>query len=221
MIFCGATMGKLWKAFLDALYPEGITCDLCGAELDDGGMGLCPGCKATLHKPKEEKQVLTGHEVFSVYSYDSVREMILGSKDNGKPYLTKTMAKLLAEYYKGKNFPVDVVTYVPCGKKNFKRRGYDHMEYVAEEFCRLARLPLSKGLKRIKETSDQTQVGAEKRYENVRGVFQCVTDDLSNKRVLLLDDLVTSGATLSACMQALLAVSVQNIICLTLGKAGE
>lgn len=214
-------MAKLWQAFLDALYPEGITCDLCGAELDEpSDVGLCAGCKAALHKPDEERQTLATCDVFSVYCYDSVREMILGGKDNGKPYLTKTMAKLLANYYKDKNIPVDVVTYVPCGKSNFIRRGYDHMEYVAEEFCHLTGLPLSGGLQRVKETTDQTKVEGEMRYENVRGVFK-FEGDLSGKRVLLLDDLVTSGATLTACIQALKTGGPKKIVCLTLGKAGK
>lgn len=217
-------MGKIWKRFLDALYPEGITCNLCDEELtnkDDRKLGLCAACYRRLEKSRIEKQTINGCDVFSAYAYDSVRVLILGCKDNDRPYLAKTIARLLYDYYKDKNFSFDVVTYVPCGRKNIKRRGYDHMKYVAGEFCELTGLPFSGDLKRVKETSDQTQVEIEKRYENVQGGFLCEAGSMKGKRVLLLDDVITTGATLSACIQALKSGGSKKIVCLTLGKAGE
>ena len=92
------------------------------------------------------------------------------------------------------------------------------MEYVAKEFCAQSGLPLIRALARIKETSDQTELTAEERFENVRDSFVC-REDLTGKTVLLLDDLVTTGATLSAAIRALKTRSQCAAIGLTLGKA--
>ena len=215
-------MNSFWKRIADAFYPEGITCDLCDAELvdnDDRKLGLCASCYGQLKKVKTDKERIGGCDVLSLYEYDSVRDLILRSKDNDMPYLTKTIARLLARYYKSAGLSVDAVTYVPCSKKNLKRRGYDHMRYVAEEFCALTGLTLSDALRRVKETADQTQVDADKRYENVRGGFVCASESLQGTRVLLIDDLVTTGATLSACIAALRSAYPEQIVCLTLGRS--
>lgn len=217
-------MSSFLKRFWEVLYPEGVTCDLCDAEMgdkDEKTLGLCASCFGQLKVLADDKRRINGFDVYSLYAYDSVRDLVLRSKDNDMPYLTKTIARLLARYYKTSGIVADVVCYVPCSKKNLIRREYDHMKYVAEEFCARTGLPMENALKRVKESADQTQVDAGQRYENVRGGFVCYSEDLKGKRVLLLDDLVTTGATLTACKRALDVSGCQETIALTLGRAGD
>ncbi len=214
-------MAEFWRKLLNALFPRGITCDGCGRELtdaDDRYLSLCPSCVNSLVENKSKPISVLQSDVYSAYDYDSVRDLILRCKDENCPHLATTVARLLYRYYVEKGIVADAVCFIPCGKKAKNRRGYDHMEYVAKEFCAQSGLPLIRALARIKETSDQTELTAEERFENVRDSFVC-REDLTGKTVLLLDDLVTTGATLSAAIRALKTRSQCAAIGLTLGKA--
>lgn len=214
-------MGKLWNRFLDVLYPRGITCDVCGGELTDGDdrfLSLCPYCYGHMEVDKSGPTSVAECDVYSLFKYESVRDLILRCKDGGCPYLATTIGRLLYRFYVEKGLSADAVCYIPCGKKAYSRRGYDHMELVAKEFSAQSGLPLLRALERVKETSDQTEVDASERYDNVRGSFVC-KEDLSGKNVLLLDDLITTGATLSAAIHAINDSSFCFVRGLTLGKA--
>ena len=213
-------MAEFWRKLLDALFPRGITCDGCGRELsdaDDRYLSLCPSCVNSLVANKSKPISVLQSDVYSAYDYDSVRDLILRCKDENCPHLATTVARLLYRYYAEKGIVADAVCFIPCGKKARNRRGYDHMEHVAKEFSAQSGLPIVYALARIKETSDQTELSAEERFENVRDSFVCREDPTGT--VLLLDDLVTTGATLSAAIHALRTRSQCKVVCLTLGKA--
>ncbi|MBO4539560.1 MAG: ComF family protein [Clostridia bacterium] len=214
-------MAEFWRKILDALFPRGITCDGCGRELtdaDDRSLSLCKTCSSVLVNNVLKPISVLQCDVYSAFEYDSVRDLILRCKDESCPYLAATIAGLTYRFFVEKNISADVVCYVPCGKKARERRGYDHMEHIAEEFSARSGLPIVHALERVKETSDQTVLTAEERFENVRDCFVGKID-LTGKTILLLDDLVTTGATLSAAIHALKTRSQCKVVCLTLGKA--
>ena len=209
-------MAEFWKKVLDALFPRGITCDGCGRELtdtDDRYLSLCPSCFSSLVVNKSAPISVEECDVYSAYEYDSVRDLILRCKDENCPYLATTIARLMYRFYAEKGIVADAVCFVPCGS----RCGYDHMEYVAKEFSAQSGLPLVYALSRVKETSDQTTLTAEERFDNVCDSFACQKKVTGT--VLLLDDLVTTGATLSAAIHALKDNAPCRVVCLTLGRA--
>ena len=214
-------MAEFWKKVLDALFPRGITCDGCGRELtdtDDRYLSLCSSCFSSLVVNKSAPISVEECDVYSAFEYDSVRDLILRCKDENCPYLATTIARLMCRFYAEKGIVADAVCFVPCGKKAKSRRGYDHMEYVAKEFAKQSGLPLVYALARVKETSDQTTLTAEERFDNVCDSFVC-QKDVTGKTMLLLDDLVTTGATLSAAIHALQDKAKCRVVCLTLGRA--
>ncbi len=217
MTFCGERMNKLLGKILSAVYPEGITCYVCGAELDprdERDLSICPYCLGQFKECADRSS-----EVLSLYEYESVRDIVINYKDNAKSYLYAPIARLMVRYFAQNPLQIDVVCYVPDSKKNARRRGFDHMELIAKEFCRLTGLPLSKGLKRTSNDVEQPNVSAEERFNNVRNSFTFSGNDLMNKSVLLLDDLVTTGATLSACKRALGSSFPASITSLTFARA--
>lgn len=214
-------MDKIRNRILDVLYPRGITCDICGKELTDGDdrfLSLCPYCYGRMEVGRSGPSSVSKCDVYSLFKYESVRDIILRCKDGGRPYLATTIGRLMYRFYVEKGIIADAVCYIPCGKKSFSRRGYDHMKLIAKEFSAQSGLLLVHALERIKEASDQTEVDASQRYDNVRGSFVC-KEDLSGRNVLLLDDLITTGATLSSAIQAIMNRCSCSVCCLTLGKA--
>ena len=98
---------------------------------------------------------------------------------------------------------VDAVCFVPATAAAFARRGFDHMELVARELCRLTGLPLADVLVR-RRARDQRELGQAERAANLAGTVE-VADDVSGMRLLLLDDVVTTGSTIREASRALLA----------------
>ena len=98
---------------------------------------------------------------------------------------------------------VDAVCFVPATSAAFARRGFDHMELVARELCRLTGLPLADVLVR-RRARDQRELGQAERAANLAGTVE-VADDVSGMRLLLLDDVVTTGSTIREASRALLA----------------
>ena len=98
---------------------------------------------------------------------------------------------------------VDGVCFVPATAAAYRRRGFDHMELVARELCRQAGLPLMDVLAR-RPSRDQRELGQQERAANLTGTVD-VVDDVSGLRLLVLDDVVTTGSTVRESARALLA----------------
>ncbi|MCK9179574.1 MAG: ComF family protein [Bacteroides sp.] len=113
---------------------------------------------------------------------------------------------------------IDVIIPVPLHPDKLKLRGYNQSEWIAKGVSRIASLPINtKSLIRNKYTETQTQKSVWDRQENIKDVFQLVSSsELCGKHVLLIDDVVTTGATLTACATVLSAVPKVSISFLTL-----
>ena len=98
---------------------------------------------------------------------------------------------------------LDAVCFVPATAEAYERRGYDHMELTARELARMLGLPLADVLARDK-ASDQRDLGRSSRAANLAGTFR-VVDDVAGLNLLLVDDVVTTGATVREATRALLA----------------
>lgn len=202
------------------LYPKGITCNFCGKELDekDKYFSICESCDKLLVSVNENPVDYGDISVFSCFYYGELsRKIILQYKESDKPYLCEYIAKYIYEFYKFSDIEADCVCYVPTSPRNIKRRGYDGMKIIAEEFSRLSDIPLNDCLFR-KDGCDQTEVAHEERAKNVKDKF------LSRKgfdgTVLLLDDVVTTGATLTSCAKTILSHGAEKVVSFTFARAG-
>ena len=136
----------------------------------------------------------------------------------GAEVLGALLADCAAERYSGE---FDLVTWVPVSKKRRRKRGYDQTELLARSACRLWETEPVRLLQKVTDNPAQSSLqGAAARRANVLGVYDAV-GDCAGKRVLLLDDIVTTGETLRECARVLRDAGAAEILALTLGRTRE
>jgi len=149
-----------------------------------------------------------------------IRHALLELKYGRNVALGDALAKHLAEFVGKLGWQVDLVVPVPLGKNRMKERGYNQVGLVA--------LPLAavnhwryvpRALIRSRETRSQVGLTVDERKENVSGAFQANSALVSGATVLLMDDVATTGATLSACATSLLDAGAKSIFALALARA--
>lgn len=115
---------------------------------------------------------------------------------------------------------VDVVVPVPLHSKKIRQRGYNQSEYFAEGLARSMQKPLvAQGIIRCRDTESQTRKNRYERYENLLETFVIDDNLLAGKHVLLVDDVLTTGATIEACATVLLEGGVAKVSAVTIAKA--
>lgn len=220
------------EKLIDWLYPKGLTCNGCGKELfdDERKYSLCKRCAKKIFESdgtylgERLSQLLEtegGHQILvrSCFRYEGlVRNYVIDYKDHNKNYLCDSIALHLTELYQRCNITADLVAFVPTSKTNLRKRGYDGMKWIAESFSNRTGLPLSYDLFR-RDGIDQAKVAPENRAQNVKNKF--LSRGGFSGTVLLLDDVVTSGATVEACAQTILSHGAEKVLVLTFAVAGE
>jgi competence protein ComFC len=133
--------------------------------------------------------------------------------------LGETLAKYLAEFVGTLGWPVKLVVPVPLGKGRKNERGYNQVGLVAMPLASINHWRYSpQALVRTRETSSQVGLTIAQRRENVSGAFLGDQALVSNADVLLVDDVATTGATLSACSSALLEAGARSVYALTIAR---
>lgn len=133
--------------------------------------------------------------------------------------LTVQLGRLLNRYLRDNQLPADVVVPVPLHPDRLKERGYNQAALLAKEMVKGLDLPVAEeALVRSRITVPQVGLTARQRRENVEGAFCCTDTSLEGRRVLLIDDVCTTGATLEACSIALRPVGVASVWGLVLAR---
>lgn len=116
---------------------------------------------------------------------------------------------------------VDVIVPVPLHPKKFRKRGYNQSEWIGKGLSEILEKPQdTKSLVRVRENTTQTRKSVFERYENTEGIFELTdTEALTGKHVLLVDDVLTTGSTLEACIQTLLKTEGIKVSVFTLAVA--
>ncbi|HEX7474909.1 MAG TPA: ComF family protein [Dehalococcoidales bacterium] len=134
--------------------------------------------------------------------------------------LGDALAQHFAEYVGTLGWPVDLVVPVPLGKERMKERGYNQVGLVATPLAAINHWAYApKALVRSRETRSQVGLTLAERKVNVSGAFKADAALVSGITILLIDDVATTGATLSACAAALLDAGARSIYGLTLARA--
>ena len=206
------------KCFLceRVLEGDGWICAECGLPRTDGM--LCPVCG------KETDNCLCGRmklyycgAAVPLFYTDGVRHGIHRFKYSGRRYYAPFLAKLMAESIRERfgACPADLITYVPLDARKLHTRGFCQTELLARELSKLLGLPVRDGL--IRHTGrGAPQVGQKNfaaRQNNARTAFErCEGICLAGERVLLVDDVITSGATMRRCSEQLLRLGASEVM---------
>ena len=125
------------------------------------------------------------------------------------------MARTAAQEFSGE---FDAVTWVPVSAKRLRKRGFDQARYLCASLCVDWHTAPQETLRKVRDNPPQSGLeDAAARRANVLGVYEPVSPaDIAGKRFLLVDDILTTGATLGECVRVLKAAGAADVVCLTL-----
>ena len=203
---------------LDLFFPP--KCAFCGRV---GVHGLCAACAKTL--PYAERPLREGAgfgKCAAPLRYEgAARESILRFKFRGAQSAAEGYGPLLAQCVAeelGGEF--DVVTFAPVSDKRRKTRGYDQAQLLAVETAKAWDIKPLTLLKKTRDNAPQSGLGAPARRGNVIGVYEATNDEqIKNARILLIDDIITTGSTLSECARVLRDAGAESVVCACLAQA--
>lgn len=193
-------MKRFLDRLLDLIYPP--RCAFCRRFLREGENGVCRFCRKKYEGSCFRRDL--PHVTFCVapFRYEGpVRESILRYKFRGLTAYGAAYAEFLAKCIDESGISCDSITWVPLSRKRLRSRGYDQARILAEATAERLGLPCEKLLEKHVDTKPQSGMGdAQRRRENAKGVYACCTPERVNgRRILVIDDIVTTGATLSEC----------------------
>ena len=213
---------KLWYWILNLLYPP--RCVLCRRLLKKEETDLCTDCRMEAPFFPDTKRKLQFLDSFAAVWYyeSSVRGSLLRFKFRGARGYAASYGKLLAmrlmqQYPEG----FEVLTWIPVSRLRKLRRGYDQVELLAKAVGReLGMIPVST-LKKVRHNRQQSRISeSAQRRANVLGVYRVTDPDLiRDRRVLLLDDILTTGATASEAGRVLLTAGAKEVHCAAVAAA--
>lgn len=187
-------------------------CPLCGIPQQEAE--LCVEC--TTFRP-----MYTALRSWGSYE-GTLRTAIHRLKYHSDIGLSEILARPLTELLRDLNWQIDLVTAVPLSNKRRRTRGYNQAALLARWVGLSTGVPFqSKALIRLRDTASQVGLHAHQRRENVAGAFQATSDTVLGKKVLVIDDVTTTGATMQACTQGLISAGADQVFGLTLARAGH
>ena len=217
---------KLLTAALDLLFPP--KCPFCRRVLDDPRAPLCPKCQPQLpwlEKKESFRKVEHTAGCWSPLVYqDMVRACIHRYKFTPVPALGQPLGLLAAQCaLDHPEIAPDVVTWTPLSRKSLKKRGFDQAQLLAREVGRGLGVPVEPLLEKTRETRQQSLLESPaERKANTLGAYRLREgENVAGKKILLVDDVVTSGSTLSACAGELKRKGAAEVWCVTLAQAGK
>lgn len=205
--------------YLQALiFPE--RCPYCKALVEPKEIA----CESCMKKLEEKQMPLTGGALgfrcLSSFLYKgSVRRAIVSLKFYERTQYIPQMAEILAadirRVYGEDSF--DLITAVPMYKADQIKRGYNQSELIAKAVGKLLDVPYLETLRKIKKTEKQHTLKRAKRKHNLDGAFKVINNtEIRGRRILLIDDIVTSGYTLGKCCRIINRARPERICCATL-----
>ena len=230
---------KIQEKIINLIYPQ--TCGICGKI---NNKTICSKCNIQLKK-QEKMVILTKEkleenslemekhfeELMYIFKYEGqIRELILDYKFNEKSYMYKTFVNFLLKNKKiFENIKkYDKIIPVPISKKRYKERGYNQSLLIAKEISMQISYETNNNIKlelvnncliKTKNIIEQSKLNKEDRQHNIQGVYTLKNGSiLTNKSILLIDDIYTTGSTVNECSRVLQQAKPNKIGVLVLAK---
>ncbi len=230
---------KIQEKIINLIYPQ--TCGICGKI---NNKTVCSKCNIQLKK-QEKIGILTKEkleenslemekhfeELMYIFKYEGqIRELILDYKFNEKSYMYKTFVNFLLKNKKiFENIKkYDKIIPVPISKKRYKERGYNQSLLIAKEISMQISYETNNNIKlelvnncliKTKNIIEQSKLNKEDRQHNIQGVYTLKNGSiLTNKSILLIDDIYTTGSTVNECSRVLQQAKPNKIGVLVLAK---
>ena len=202
----GAMLCEKCSKAISAVGSVGTRCGICGDLLFDE---ICGRCKRL--GPAYDKVVSAG------YYSDGLDEIIRAIKYSRNIGLGLSSVPLFEAALQG--IEADLIIPVPLGKARLRERGHNQAAMLAFPLALALKVPYSsKALRRIRETRSQVNLNVNERMNNVKNAFLARSNMIKGKKVLLVDDVITTGATINDCARALKEGGAQTVTVCTLAR---
>lgn len=213
---------NLRKLVLDYIFPP--LCPFCHDVIEVDEL-FCPKCQSELPWNQQsdscEWEIDKLHCIAPLWYRDSVLDGILRFKFHNCPQYAPAFGLLMAQAISDQH-QFDIITWAPLSPKRLKSRGYNQAKLLADQLAIHLKLPLLDTLEKTTETPAQSSIdNDELRAENVRGVYRLkvASDEIRAKKLLFVDDVITTGATLRACVEILEAEGAEQVVCVALARS--
>ena len=217
-------MNRLWTGVLDLLFPP--KCVFCGQLLEDGARDLCPACCRSLpwltgaqaEQAPEWLDLAASPLRYEGRVRDSFHRYKFGGMQSYAGAYAALMARCVEEHFPGR---YDLITWAPLSRRRRRERGYDQAELLARALAKRLGVPAELLLAKVRHTPAQSGLEDDrKRMENARDAYRCPhPEQVEGRRVLLVDDVITTGATAGACARTLRQAGAKAVFCVTLARA--
>lgn len=214
---------RIGEELLDLLFPP--KCPFCGKLLEEKAP-LCPTCQRELPWLRGEEgaarvELLTDC-VCALHYQDRVRQAIHGYKFGGRGGRSAAFGLFIAQAVMDRGMTADIVSWPSLSPKRLRQRGYDQARLLAVEVGKALELPVRRTLDKEERPAQSGLEGEAERRANLLGAYTaCDPESVRGKRILLVDDVLTTGATLSECAGTLLRAGAKTVCGAALAKAGQ
>lgn len=226
----------IFKQSKDILFPlfcvgcekEGeVLCEECVLHIKSKKISCCPVCAketgggvpcSSCHSFSFLDSELS---VLEYKDHEPVARLIHELKYNSLEDVKFAIQKILFNFFSSNSFfetSFDSVIAIPLHKKRFAERGFNQSDCIAEAVSQHLHIPVDSSLHRVRFTRPQVGLSGEQRQKNIQGAFQG-GESLRGKKVLIVDDVFTTGSTLQECAKALKASGVAEVHGFTLARA--
>ncbi|MCX6808313.1 MAG: ComF family protein [Candidatus Berkelbacteria bacterium] len=204
-----------------------LVCFECASKIELIKTSVCQGCGKISPEGKycgncrrNNGFVIDGVLVSARYDNLETKKIIAAFKYDGITELCIVLSTIMYERIKAIKLPKEtLIIPVPLHKKRLKTRGFNQSYLLAQQLSMKLVLPLLGGIVRKKETHQQVGLDRSHRIRNMEDAFVCKNQlSLIGKTILLIDDVVTTGATLNACAKALKGAGAKKVIALVVAK---
>ncbi|MGO1469243.1 MAG: ComF family protein [Tissierella sp.] len=210
------------KEALEFVFPTKDICYFCRSEDSKVENYICKSCNDKV--ARVHKEVFLGdvniERCFYTTIYDSfMKDIIKKFKFNDKSFLYKALADILLETIYKENIKdkIDIISFVPSHRRKEAVRGYNQVELLAKFISKELDLPIFNGLFKARHTPDQHFLDELGRRKNLKDAFRVRNkEEIKGKRILLLDDILTSGSTMKMCAKELIKNEAKTVFALAL-----
>ena len=211
------------KCILQVVYPVSEDCIICESIIE-GSNWLCTNCENKIKYCTESFEITKNNKQYTYYCLayysKSISELILRLKYKSDYVCANVLGEKMAELIVKNNLVIDFITFVPATKKSLMKRGYNQSELLAKSISEILKIKVISTLDKIRETKDQIGLNEEMRWKNILGSYKLKNYiKVKNKNFLLIDDVMTTGATTVCCAEELIKGHANCVTILTAGKS--
>lgn len=212
----------LLSGLISIFYSSSDKCILCDNYCDEY---LCNSCKSQINIIGIKKLINKGEEGYISYSLGfysyGIKKLILKFKFQKCFEAGEILARYLTDFIINNLMDkIDIITFIPSSRSSMKRRGFNQCRVLCEYIYKFCKIPFEETLKKSHDVEDQIGLSDIKRWKNIEGSFFSVNEKIIiGRRILIIDDVITTGATAFCAASTLKKSGAKEVYILTVAKS--